>query len=109
MNRRKIQIQEIASGRLLASAETSNGVQMFEGAWYFKPTAVDMTYLVITERTYTCPYKGVCAWIDLAAPDHQAENVAFTYFDVKEGYEFIRNKIAFYAGRRPATMEVSPG
>jgi uncharacterized protein (DUF427 family) len=61
MNSRKIQIQERHAGRLLASAETLNRVQMFEGAWYFDPTAVDMTHLIVTERTYTCPYKGVCA------------------------------------------------
>jgi len=33
--------------------------------------------------------------------------VAFTYFDVSLGYEFIQNKIGFYAGKREATIQES--
>lgn len=105
MSERIITIRDIKTGQVLASAEKGNGVRLFEGAWYFEPGSVDMTHLVVTERTYICSYKGICYWIDLAAPEHKARDVAFTYFEVNPGYEFVKDRIAFYAGRHAATME----
>lgn len=85
------------SGEVIAQGEENQTVRSFEGNWYFAPEAVDMQYLKVTERTYTCPYKGVCYWVDLDAPDAKAENVAWIYHDPKQGYEFIKNQIGFYA------------
>lgn len=103
--KRIISIRETHYKACLASGIEDEQVQLFEGTWYFNADLVDMTNLVITERTYICPYKGVCYWIDLNAPEHQAENVAFTYFDVNPGYEFIKDKIGFYAGRQKNTYQ----
>lgn len=100
-----VTIRNRFTGEVLASAEKRNGVRLFEGAWYFEPDKVDMTYLVVSERTYTCPYKGICYWIDLRMPEHQAEDVAFVYFKVNPGYEFVKDQIGFYAGTRGATAE----
>lgn len=105
MDRETITIKDVQTGMVLAEAILGEGVQLFEGAWYFDRHAVDMTHLVISERTYTCHYKGVCYWIDLDASHHKARDVGFIYFDLKEGYEFLKNKIAFYAGQRQATVE----
>lgn len=105
MSDEKVTIKNKFSGEIIASAERLNGVSLFEGAWYFKPEHVDMTHLVVTERTYTCPYKGICYWIDLKTPKNQAENIGFVYFDVNSGYEFIKDQIGFYSGVRPATIE----
>ncbi len=105
MEKRKIIIKDNQTGQILALATAGEGASLFEGAWYFALDAVDMTHLQVTKRTYICPYKGVCYWIDLAAPDHQARNVAFTYFDVNPGYEFIQDRIGFYAGEREATSQ----
>ncbi|MCI0575769.1 MAG: DUF427 domain-containing protein [Chloroflexi bacterium] len=105
MSKQVVTIRDVVSGESLASAEKQVGVRLFEGAWYFDPAAVNLEHLVVTDRTYICPYKGTCYWIDLEAPGHQAQNVAFTYFQVHEGYEFIKDKIAFYAGQHEATVE----
>lgn len=105
MNTRRIIIEDRHSGKQLATAVTGEGVQLFEGAWYFDKTAVDFTNLVISERTYICPYKGTCYWIDLETPDYRAENIGFTYFVVNPGYEFVQNKFGFYAGKREATRQ----
>jgi uncharacterized protein (DUF427 family) len=78
-------------------ARASADVREVEGAWYFAADQVDMTHLHITQRTYTCPYKGVCYWIDLDAAHTRAQNVGWVYFDPKPGYEYIKGKIAFYA------------
>lgn len=85
------------SGSVIASGVENETARAFEGNWYFKPDAVSMEHLKVTERTYTCPYKGVCYWIDLEAPDHRAQNVAWVYRNPKPGYEFIKDEIAFYS------------
>lgn len=105
MNNRIITIKDSKSGEILASAEKDNGVFFFEGAWYFEVAVVREDLLAVTKRTYVCPYKGICYWIDLSSPEHPARDVAWTYFEVKPGYEFIKDKIAFYAGRRRDTFD----
>ena len=105
MSQERIIIKDTKENALLADGIESQQVQFFEGAWYFDRESVDMTHLHITDRTYNCPYKGVCYWIDLQMPNHREENVGFTYFKVHPGYEFIKDKIGFYSGRRKATYE----
>lgn len=102
-----ITIKDAKTGAVLASAAEMAGVLLFEGAWYFDRSQVDMTQLVVTEDIYVCPYKGSCYWINLEAPGHFAEHIGFTYFVTKPDYEFVRNKIAFYAGVREHTVEES--
>lgn len=105
MDKRVITIRNNQSGTVLASGAEAQDVRLFEGAWYFDPNAVDMTHLIVTDRTYICPYKGTCYWIDLVTEASQAPNVAFTYFKVNPGYEFVKDQIGFYAGRREATVQ----
>ena len=107
MKNEVITIKDAKTGAILASAEAAKGVILFEGAWYFECNKVDMSCLTVTEETYICPYKGTCYWIDLKTPEHAAPHIGFTYFDVKPGYEFIRDKIGFYAGIREHTVEES--
>jgi len=105
----KFVVRERANKQVVASGVENDTVQEFEGNWYFNPEAVDMAHLHITERVYTCPYKGRCYWIDLESPDGRAQNVAWTYFDVKPGYEFIKGKIAFYARNTAGTVSEREG
>ena len=107
MTHEVITIKDTKIGLVLASAVESERVSLFEGAWYFDREAVDMTYLKVTADTYVCPYKGTCYWIDLATPDYSGQHIAFTYFDVQPGYEFVQDKIGFYAGVREHTVEES--
>lgn len=85
-----------SSGVVLASGSEGQTVRLFEGNLYFAPEAVQMAHLRVTERTYTCPYKGVCYWIDLENGAEHATNIGWVYNDPKPGYEFIRGQIAFY-------------
>ncbi len=88
-------VEERAGGAVIASG-AENDVQEFEGNWYFAPAAVDISLLRITDRTYTCPYKGVCQWIDLESPRGRARNVGWIYLNPKPGYEFIQGQFGFY-------------
>ncbi len=64
-----------------------------------------MENLVITERTYTCPYKGVCNWIDFKTADGRVvQNIGWVYRRMKPGYEFIQDQIGFYARPTSATI-----
>ena len=98
-------VKERASGNVIASGEENKNVRLFEGNWYFAPETVHMEHLKITERTYTCPYKGVCYWVDLETPDgHVAQNVAWVYRQPKPGYEFITDQFGFYARATSGTL-----
>ena len=98
-------IKERANGVIIAQGSESDSVRIFEGAWYFPPESVKMEHLKISERTYTCPYKGMCYWIDLEMPDgRMARNVAWVYREPKPDYEFIQGQIGFYARATAGTM-----
>ena len=98
-------IRDRNSNHILASGtEENETVYNLEGCWYFLPENVDMTHLVVTERTYTCPYKGICYWIDLESPETQARNIGFVYHFPKMGYEAIQNRIAFYSRETSGTI-----
>lgn len=99
-------VKQRFTGEVIASGAENETARVFEGNWYFKPQAVNMDHLRVTERTYTCPYKGVCYWIDMETPDGQrAQNIAWVYRQPKPGYEFITDEIGFYA--RPTQLTVA--
>ncbi len=99
-------IRERESGTALAQAETGPGVSRYEGHWYFDPTAINTDVLRVAERTYTCPYKGTCNWVDYVGPDGRTvRDVAWVYYKVKPGHEQIEGRYGFYAGSRNATVE----
>lgn len=89
------------------AASDDNGVVKLEGNWYFAPESVDMTKLKITTRTYTCPYKGTCYWIDLDTPEAKAQNVAWVYQTPKPDYEMIKDRIGFYARSTSSTLAIT--
>jgi len=53
-------IQLKSNGQVLAQSDDPTQVLQIEGNWYFHPDAVDMSRLEVSDRTYTCLYKGVC-------------------------------------------------
>jgi uncharacterized protein (DUF427 family) len=102
-----IRIQEAKTGAVLAEGEPgSEDVLRYEGNWYFAPVAVRRDVLRVTERTYTCPAKGTCFWVDHVNPDGTTtRDVAWIYENPKPGHERIRGRYGFYAGTRGATRE----
>ena len=92
-----LMIKSRYTDQVLASGEEGDDtVRLLEGNWYFDPKTVDMTNLTVTERTYTCPYKGVCHWVDMETDEGTKPNVAFIYSEPMAGYEFIKDRVAFY-------------
>ncbi len=73
-----VTISEKTSGTKLAHAEAEADAVKYEGNWYFLPAAVERDKLIVTDRTYTCPFKGTCHWVDYAGPggdDRQGRGV----------------------------------
>ena len=102
-----VTIQEKASGAKLAQGEPDTDVVKYEGNWYFLPAAVERESLVVTDRTYTCPFKGTCHWVDFKGSDGTStKDVAWVYDNPKPGHEILRGRFGFYAGTRGATQQV---
>ncbi|WP_435021752.1 DUF427 domain-containing protein [Tundrisphaera sp. TA3] len=103
-----ITIREKQSGKLLASApEGSELVVPFEGNLYFDTSVVEEGSLRVTDRTYTCPHKGVCQWIDFVDPleGRTVRDVGWVYNKPKPGNEVIQGRYGFYAGTRGGTKQ----
>ncbi|MHC5541089.1 DUF427 domain-containing protein [Singulisphaera rosea] len=99
-------IREKTSGTPLAQGELGSATLSYEGNLYFAPDAVDASVLRVTERTYTCPYKGTCHWVDFVGPDGKTvRDVAWVYATPKPGHEVIKDRFGFYAGTRGATRQ----
>jgi uncharacterized protein (DUF427 family) len=99
-------IREARTGTELARGEQGTEVVDYEGNLYFAPQAVNHEVLRVTDRTYTCPYKGTCNWVDFVGPDGGiVADVAWVYPRVKPGHEAIQGRFGFYAGGRGATRQ----
>jgi len=96
-------IRDRATGAVLASGVEPD-VFDFEGNVYFTPATVSIDCLVVTDETYTCPYKGTCNWVSIR---DGASKVAWVYADPKPGHDRIRGAYGFYRGQRQATEEVT--
>jgi uncharacterized protein (DUF427 family) len=103
-----VTIRERESGTPLAKADVGPSLAKYESNWYFDPAVVESGLLTVTERTYTCPYKGTCNWVDYVGPDGRTvRDVAWVYPKVNPGHELIEGRYGFYAGNRSATTEES--
>jgi uncharacterized protein (DUF427 family) len=101
-----VMIREAQSGAVLAESRGGDDVLPYEGNLYFAPGAVRADVLEVTGRTYTCPYKGTCHWVDYAGPDGTTvRDVAWVYDDSKPGHEAIKGRYGFYGGRRDLTRQ----
>jgi uncharacterized protein (DUF427 family) len=99
-----VTIRERNSGEIIAEGNVNETTQWLEGNWYFAPEVVDMTRLKISNRTYTCPYKGVCFWVDLETGGETIRNVGWVYPDPKPSFAFIKDRIAFYGRDTAGTV-----
>ncbi|MBK8020526.1 MAG: DUF427 domain-containing protein [Chloroflexi bacterium] len=92
---KRVIIKSRATGNVIAQGILGQDVHEVESSWYFPPELVDMTHMMVTERTYTCPYKGVCYWVDMETSAIRAQNVAWIYYEPKRGYERIKGYVGF--------------
>ena len=52
-----ITVRDVTRDEIVAQGEQDQNVILLEGSFYFAPDDVKQDHLIITQRTYTCPYK----------------------------------------------------
>jgi uncharacterized protein (DUF427 family) len=99
-----ITVRDVTRNEIVAQGKQDQNVILLEGSFYFAPDEVKQDHLIITQRTYTCAYKGICQWIDLDSRDGVIPNVGWVYTRPSPKYEYIRDKVAFAFGMRPGIV-----
>jgi|GEM_PF-4216695 len=89
-------LEVVAKGTL--STETETDFMDTDGNYYAKTTAVAVASLRKTDKTYTCPYKGLCYYWDLIDESSQVliTDFAWVYEQPKAGWEHIAGRFGFY-------------
>lgn len=91
-------MKAVWNGKTIAESDET---VFIEGNQYFPPSSVKMEYLVGTDLTTECFWKGTANYYTLVDGDSKAENAAWYYAHPKDGStqkvgkEFV-NFIAFY-------------
>jgi uncharacterized protein (DUF427 family) len=84
-------------------ADSQRAVRVLETAgpptYYIPPEDVRTDLLEPAEGQTVCEWKGVASYRHATVNGRTARKAAWTYPDPKEGYEQIRDYLAFYPGR----------
>ncbi len=78
-------------------AESSETV-VIEGNHYFPVEDVKSEFLLNSDHTTFCPWKGEASYYHVAVDGDVNENAAWYYADPKEAAAVIKGRIAFWKG-----------
>ena len=67
--------------------------------YYIPQTDINMNYLIRSNHTSLCEWKGSATYWSVKVGDNISENAGWSYTLPWDGFELIRDCIAFYAGR----------
>lgn len=82
-------------GQVIAESKMWESV---EGNVYFPPEAVNRTFLVPSETTTVCGWKGTAHYYTLTVDGTRNVDAAWYYPDPKPAAENIRDHVAFWRG-----------
>jgi uncharacterized protein (DUF427 family) len=74
----------------------SDDIEIVEGNAYFPIDALDRRFVVDSDHSTSCPWKGVAAYWDIEVDGQRASNAAWYYPSPKDGAEAIAGRVAFY-------------
>ncbi len=84
-------------------AETSRAQRVLETShppvYYLPPQDIRMEYLSQTARHTFCEFKGAASYWTITVGARRSENAGWSYPTPAQGFEAIRDYIAFYASR----------
>ncbi len=83
------------NGEVIAESDATIVV---ENNHYFPRVAVNEDFLVASETTTHCPWKGDASYYSLKVKDETNPDAAWYYADPKEKAASIRDHIAFWKG-----------
>jgi uncharacterized protein (DUF427 family) len=84
-------------GKVIAE---SNTTVVVEGNQYFPPDAVRKEFLVPSNHTTICPWKGTAQYYHVVVNGLKNENAAWFYAEPKLAAAEIKDRIAFWKGVR---------
>lgn len=74
----------------------SDDIEVVEGNLYFPIASLDRQYVVDSDHSTHCPWKGEASYWDLEVDGERAANAAWYYPSPKEGAEAVADRVAFY-------------
>ena len=94
-------VQVVFNERVVA--ETRASLRVLETShpptYYIPPGDVQREYLIPTNRTSFCEFKGMAVYYSLEVDGRVAENAAWSYHNPPQAFVTIRDYVAFYPGR----------
>jgi len=85
------------SGRVVAEAPSTIRV---DGREYFPPDAVAWDFLVPSEHTSVCPWKGTATYFDVVDGERRLPGAAWSYRSPTPAAADIAGHVAFWRGVR---------
>jgi len=82
-------------GKVIAE---SKATVVVEGNQYFPPAAVKKQFLLPSNHTSICPWKGTARYYHVEVDGMRNENAAWYYPEPKPAAAQIKNHIAFWKG-----------
>ncbi len=76
----------------------SDRTVVVEGNHYFPPEAVKKEFLVPSETTSVCPWKGTASYYSLEVGGQRNEDAAWFYPAPKDAAREIKDHVAFWRG-----------
>jgi uncharacterized protein (DUF427 family) len=74
----------------------SDDIEIVEGNAYFPIGALDRQFVVESDRSTHCPWKGDASYWHLEVAGERAANAAWYYPSPKAGAEAVVGRVAFY-------------
>ncbi|WP_323843988.1 DUF427 domain-containing protein [Microbulbifer magnicolonia] len=88
-------MKAIWNGEVIAE---SNNTVVVEGNHYFPADSVNWNYLVESDTTYVCPWKGTANYFSMKVHDEKNSDSAWCYADPSPAAAEIKGHIAFWRG-----------
>ena len=88
-------MQAIWNGKVIAESDNTIVV---EGNHYFPIESVESGYLVESEHSSFCPWKGRASYYSLLVDGKENSNAAWYYPEPKDAAKEIRERLAFWNG-----------
>ncbi len=88
-------MKAIWNGQVIAE---SDQIVTVEGNAYFPPESVDPSYIIPSETTSSCPWKGKANYYSLVVAGKENTDAAWYYSNPKEAAKEIEGHVAFWKG-----------
>ena len=88
-------MKAIWNGQIIAESDQT---ELVEGNHYFPPDSVSQKYLLASNRTSVCGWKGTAHYYTLEVDGERNPDAAWYYPAPKEAAKAIAGRIAFWKG-----------